>query len=443
MYVCKANLTYNRKNMEKLLQYLWLHRILPLGTLYSTDGEEVEIIDPGVLNRDAGPDFFNAKIKINGILWVGQVEIHTHSSLWTTHGHNKDINYDSVILHVANHIDCPLKRTNGERIPQLQLPCTEQMIKQYRSLCKGIHSPRCAAILPRINKIEKISWFNRLQIERLQMRTTQIHERLALFSGDWSACTFITIARSFGFGLNGDAFEQWARMLNLNAVNKHINDPLQVESIFLGQAGLLEEDIRDDDYYQKLQKEYAYLAHKFTLKHLDPNRWKLMRIRPYNFPPLRIAQLAHLYCQRQGLLSQIIEAPNIAAYEKILQTGCSSYWETHFTFGTTGQQSQPSKKHLTSHTIHLICINAIAPLLFAYGQYIGDELMCEKAHNLLESLPAENNYIIRDWSKMHLEAQNAGDTQALIHLHKEYCLKKRCLYCRFGYFYLKGHTENY
>lgn len=427
--------------MEKLLQYLWLHRILPLGALYSTDGEEIEIIDPGELNRNAGPDFLNAKIKINGVLWAGQVEVHTHSSLWAVHGHDKDPNYDSVILHVANQIDCDLARTNGNKIPQLELPCTEQMVKQYRSLCKGLHSPRCSNILPTLNKIEKTSWLNRLQIERLQMRTAQIQERLKHFMGDWEACAFITIARSFGFGLNGDAFEQWARLLNLRAVDKHRSNAMQVECIFLGQAGLLQEDI-NDEYYKKLQQEYTYLAHKFKLKSLDPIRWKLMRTRPYNFPPLRIAQLAHLYCNRQGLFAQIIEAPTIASIEELLQAGCSTYWESHFTFGNKGQQSPPNKRRLTARTVQLICINAIAPLLFAYGQHIGDELLCEKANDLLESLPAENNYIIRDWSKINMEAQNAGDTQALIHLHKEYCLKKRCLYCRFGYFYLKGRTEN-
>ncbi len=419
--------------MEQLLHYTWKHKIFPLKELQTTLGQSVEILDTGLQNTNAGPDFFNAKIKIDGTLWVGNVEIHSSASDWYKHGHHRDTTYDSVILHVAETIDTPILRSNGQAIPQIQLSCPEYLKKNYRELCQTDIYPPCYKLIPDIPPFQAHSWMSSLQSERLEQKTKQVNERLKRCNSNWEDAFFITLARNFGFSLNGEAFERWANQIPLRAVDKHRDNLFQIEAIFFGQAGFLEENLKDD-YYEKLQKEYLYLAHKFSLQRMDVSLWRFLRLRPGNFPYIRMAQLAWLYYHSQGLLSQLLEATTIEQAKGILSAGTSEYWETHYRFG---EVSPKQSKTLSQASIDLLLINTVCTFLFAYGQHKNNDMLCQRAIQFLETLKPENNYITRMWENCGLKAESAADTQALIQLKKEYCDRKRCLYCRIGYEYLK------
>lgn len=423
--------------MEQLLHYVWKHKIFPLQELRTTTGQPVEVIDAGLPNRNAGPDFFNAKIKIDGTLWVGNVEIHTISSDWNKHGHHTDPAYNSVILHVAGQVDCDVFRSNGDPILQMQLPCPESITTRYDELRLAEMKPPCFSIIPSLSKLTVHSWFSALQTERFEEKTNVIRKRLELLNNHWEDAFFITLARNFGFGVNGDAFEAWAQQLPFRAIDKHRDNLFQVEAIFFGQAGLLENEL-DDEYYQELRREFRYLTRKFGLKNTNPSQWKLSRMRPGSFPHVRIAQLAYLYHKEQSLFSKTMEAETVESIKSIFKIATSPYWETHYNF----HKSSPRKeKTLGNGSINLVIINTIVPFLYAYGLYKGDETLCMRATTLLESMKAENNYITKLWDGSGIPVFTAADSQALIQLQKEYCDKKKCLYCRFGYEYLKTNTK--
>lgn len=419
--------------MEQLLHYVWKHKIFPLKELKTTTGQQVEVIDTGLANTDAGPDFFNAKLKLDGVLWIGNIEIHERSSDWFKHGHHADAGYNSVILHIASEIDTEINRSNGERIPQIQLICPEAVRTNYKELLETDSYPPCYRIIPSLPPFTAHSWMTALQMERFEQKATLLNERLKRCQGNWEDAFFITLARNFGFGLNGDAFETWAHRLPFRAVDKHRNDLFQIEAIFFGQAGILE-DSDGDGYYLRLKKEYTYLQHKFGLIPMDASLWRFLRLRPANFPHIRIAQLACLYHRAYGLLSRIMETETLQGVRDILKGGTSEYWLTHYTFGG----SSPSRpKTLSNTSLDLLIINTVVTFLYAYGLHKGNRVLCARAGSFLEELKAENNYITRMWEQCGMKASNAADSQALIQLKKEYCDKKKCLYCRIGYEYLK------
>ena len=418
--------------MEQLLHYVWKHKIFPLKELKTTTGQQVEVIDTGLANTDAGPDFFNAKLKLDGVLWIGNIEIHERSSDWFKHGHHADAGYNSVILHIASEIDTEISRSNGERIPQIQLICPEAVRTNYKELLETDSYPPCYRIIPSLPPFTAHSWMTALQMERFEQKATLLNERLKRCQGNWEDAFFITLARNFGFGLNGDAFETWAHRLPFRAVDKHRNDLFQIEAIFFGQAGILE-DSDGDGYYLRLKKEYTYLQHKFGLIPMDASLWRFLRLRPANFPHIRIAQLACLYHRAYGLLSRIMETETLQGVRDILKGGTSEYWLTHYTFGG----SSPSRpKTLSNTSLDLLIINTVVTFLYAYGLHKGNRVLCARAGSFLEELKAENNYITRMWEQCGMKASNAADSQALIQLKKEYCDKKKCLYCRIGYEYL-------
>lgn len=419
--------------MEQLLHYVWKHKIFSLKELKTTTGQQVEVIDTGLANTDAGPVFFNAKLKLDGVLWIGNIEIHERSSDWFKHGHHADAGYNSVILHIASEIDMEISRSNGERIPQIQLICPEAVRTNYKELLETASYPPCYRIIPSLSPFTAHSWMSALQMERFEQKATLLNERLKRCQGNWEDAFFITLARNFGFGLNGDAFETWAHQLPFRAVDKHRNDLFQIEAIFFGQAGILE-DSDGDGYYLRLKKEYTYLQHKFGLIPMDASLWRFLRLRPANFPHIRIAQLACLYHRAYGLLSRIMETETLQGVRDILKGGTSEYWLTHYTFGG----SSPSRpKTLSNTSLDLLIINTVVTFLYAYGLHKGNPVLCARAGSFLEELKAENNYITRMWEQCGMKTSNAADSQALIQLKKEYCDKKKCLYCRIGYEYLK------
>lgn len=429
--------------MEQLLHYVWKHKLFPLTELSTTQGRRVEVIDPGLHNSNAGPDFFNAKVKINGMLWVGNIEIHDKASDWVLHGHDKDERYDNVILHVCGCVDAEVMNSKGEYLTQMVLSVPDSVINNYKELLSVDQYPPCYQIIPSLARLTVHAWMSALQTERLSQKTEAIEERVKICNGDWENAYFVTLARNFGFGINGDAFEEWALHIPLHAVDHHRDDLFQIEAIFMGQAGLLEldtiperyqKDALNDGYFAKLRKEYQYLAHKFGLKPMDYKLWRFLRLRPQNFPHIRISQLAYLYHQRRASLSQLLETYSVKDAKEVLATAVTPYWETHYTFGSTSVRND---KNLSPFSLDLLCINTVVPILFAYGRHRGEEKYCDRAFDFLEQLKPENNYIIRLWQQCGLVVENAGDSQALIQLKKEYCDKKECLRCRFGYEYLK------
>lgn len=434
--------------MEHLLHYVWKHKMFPLQILRTAgDGLEVEVIDPGLPHKDAGPDFFNAKIKIAGTLWVGNVELHLCSSDWYRHRHDTDPAYNNVVLHVVQAADCRVVTADGKTLPQLELSVPESVQANYRELRATDDYPRCHRMVPRFSTMTVHSWLSALLCERLEERAGRVLKRCEALQGDWETAFFITLARNFGFGLNGDAFEAWAWHLSPSALGKHRDNPFQIEAFFLGQAGLLVPEAlptgcRDaavaDGYYQQLVREYDYLAVKFGLTPMSCYEWKYLRLRPQNFPHLRIVQLAHLYCSGSASLSRILEAPDSVALCELLQTQVSAYWQTHYLFGCS---SPGNDKKLSRSSLHLLLINTVAPTLYAYGMQHGQSRYCDRAIALLEALKAENNFIIRQWEACGIHVTSAADSQALIQLKREYCDRNECLRCRFGFEFLRGKRE--
>ncbi len=429
--------------MEQLLHYVWKHKLFPLYPLQTTILQGVEVIDPGLHNRNAGPDFFNAKVKINGTLWVGNVEIHVKASDWYLHGHDKDSRYDNVILHVCATIDIDAKNSKGEPLTQMQISIPDNVMRHYQELLTIDQYPPCYQIIPSLTRLTVHSWMSALQAERLSQKTEAIEERVKKCNGDWENAYFVTLARNYGFGINGDTFEQWAHSIPLHAVDHHRDNLFQIEAIFLGQAGLLSQDsipsryqenALKDEYFAKLRSEYTYLAHKFSLTPIDHTLWRFLRLRPQNFPHIRLSQLANLYFQRKASLSQLLEATTVEQAKAVLATSVTPYWETHYTFGS---ESIRNEKRLSPLSLNLLIINTVVPILFAYGRHRGEEKYCDRAFDLLEALRPENNHIVRMWQQCGLSVENAGDSQALIQLKKEYCDKKECLRCRIGYEYLR------
>ena len=415
----------------------------PAGGLTTTDGREVEVIDPGLHNRNQGPDFFNAKVKIGGRLWVGNVEIHDRTTDWYRHGHDRDAAYDSVVLHVVGQADGEVTTTSGQPIAQLELMVPPAVSEHYRQLMQTEDYPPCYAIIPQLSTLMVHSWLSALQTERLEQKTQAIARRAERSNGSWEEAYFVTLARNYGFGINGDAFEQWAQNVPLQAVGKHRDDLFQVEAIFMGQAGLLDPEAIPgrhwaealaDGYFARLANEYRYLAHKFSLQPIDRRLWRFLRLRPQNFPHIRLAQLATLYCERRTGLAALASCTTIEQLKDLMQTRVTPYWQTHYTFGPAHPRSE---KMLSEASLQLLVINTCIPMLFAYGRHTSDERLCDRAFELLEQLKAEQNHIVRMWRKCGLEVKSAADSQALIQLKREYCDRRDCLRCRFGYEYLK------
>ncbi len=429
--------------MESLLQYVWKHKLFPLSGLKTEDGAEVEVIDTGLQNADAGPDFFNAKVKIGGTVWIGNVEIHERSSAWHTHGHDRDKAYDNVVLHVAGDVDAEVTTADGRRVPQVRMAVPPSVADNYEALLTADRYPPCYAVIPGLARLTVHGWMSRLLTERLERKTEAIMRRVELCGGSWESALFVTMARNYGFGVNGDAFERWAMSIPLQGLARHRDDLFQIEAVFMGQAGLLDPaaiperrraEAESDAYFDRLRHEYLYLAHKFGLKPIDAGAWKFMRMRPQNFPYVRLSQLAALYHSCRADLSRLAECDTAERMRQLLGTSATEYWQTHYTFG---RASSRSAKSLSAASLDLIIINTAAPVLFAYGRHRRDDAMCDRAFDILAQLKAEDNHIVRLWRECGLKADNAGDSQALIQLKTAYCDRKDCLRCRIGYEYLR------
>lgn len=414
---------------ESILHYIWQQKLFVSNDMMTTDGEQIEVIDVGKLNIDAGPDFFNAKIKIGDTLWAGNIEIHSLSSDWFKHNHQDNIAYDSVILHIVKKSDTEVYRTDGEKIPQVELNFSKQIETDYIQLISEKKWIPCADKIKFVPEIFIQSWKNTLLVERLEQKMEAIVNLLNANNQHWEEAFYITLARNFGFGTNSQAFEQLAKATPLSALGKHKNNLFQLEAILFGQSGLLDNSFKDE-YVEKLKKEYEFLAAKFDLKPLVASQWKLLRLRPDNFPHVRIAQFAALIHSSSKLFSKIIEYPELDYLNKIFDLKPAEYWQTHYTFAS---ESIKKSKSLGQLSKNILYINTVIPFLFCYGSQKGNQEMKDKALELLEAIPGERNSIITGWKSLGLKLNTAYDSQAFLQLKKNYCDDKKCLRCRIGH----------
>ena len=401
--------------------------------MITTEGYTIEVIDPGLENGNAGPDFFNAKIKIDGTLWAGSVDLHDKASDWLLHCHHLNKAYDNVILHVVGVDDFQPKRTNGESIPQLVLTIPKHVSRNAEWLLYRETLLPCLEFIPQMDSLHVAGWLEALLTERLERKTQDIFRLLELYKEDWNEAFYVTLTRNFGFGLNNDAFERLAKSIPFRCIQKQRYNHSQIEALLLGQAGMLREK-KEDDYYRLLQREYTFLKHKYKLTPLEDCVFKNLRTRPINFPYLKIAQLASFWVQHDTLFSTILEIGTPSDVKRFFKVSPSKYWETHYHF----QYASPKKeKIIGENALNILLINTVVPMYFAYGIYHKQSEYCERALQLLESIPPERNSIVSMFEKAGIKVQNACDTQGLIQLKREYCEKKKCLYCRIGFRMLK------
>ncbi|MDR1680807.1 MAG: DUF2851 family protein [Prevotellaceae bacterium] len=418
---------------EEFLHFAWEYGLFDKSDLQTTEGEPVEIVAPGQHNTDAGPDFFNAKIKIGDTLWAGNVEIHCRASDWSRHEHSRDRSYDNVILHVVADNDRPVACPDGQLLPTLVLRCAPEPEQRYTALLQSSEWVPCGTAVAQIDLFRIKYFLGRLLIERLERKSQQINGVLQATQNDWREVFHRLLFRAFGFSVNADPFEMLAKATPMAAIGKHRHSLMQIEALLFGQAGFLQGEA-NDPYQQALQKEYAFLQAKFSLTPLEKHIWKFLRLRPYNFPTVRIAQLARLLQQSDNLMDRIIYFRTTDELYTLFDVQASAYWDTHFTFEKTAGQLP---KTLGRTSAEQILINVLIPFLFACGRRQGDDTLCHKAIALLETLPPEKNRITNGWASIGLTAENAFCTQAFIQLKTNYCDKKQCLKCNIGHLKLK------
>ena len=413
------------------MQYVWKHRLWRSEDMVTNTGKKVRVVDPGLLNTDAGPDFFNAKIEIDGHMWVGNVEMHYRATDWKRHRHDSDKAYDSVILHVVAKDDAPVRRTNGELIPQLVLEVSPQFNADYASLVGATIEVPCATKIKQVPHLTIVEWVEGLAFERLHGKVERIHQLLDSFNGSWEDVCYVTLARNFGFGINNDAFERLARRTPLRLLGKHSDSVLQIEALLFGQAGMLDAQKPGmDSYYNQLCTEYAFLSNKFQLTPMEKESWKLFRIRPQNFPYRRIAMLAQFIEGGFRMMNRILEAEGEKEMRALFEVELSGYWTKHYTFGKPNERATAT---LSRRSIDIILINTVAPLLYAYGELTGNYEMTDKAIKLLEDLRAESNSIVSHFVAYGIDCPDALTSQALVQLKREYCDARKCIYCKIGH----------
>ncbi|HEY3370933.1 MAG TPA: DUF2851 family protein [Prolixibacteraceae bacterium] len=414
---------------EDFLQFIWKHGLYLTDKLETTDGEPIEIISPGQSNYDSGPDFFNARVRIGQTSWAGNIEIHQKSSHWYQHKHDSDAAYDNVILHVVEVHDKNVQ-VKSHRLPTFILSYRDEILNNYEHLLKSNHWIACQERLPQVDPFILRFWFSALMIERLESKTGEIVKLLEQNKNNWNETFYQLLARNFGMKTNALPFELLAKSLSLNLLSKHNNDLFQIEALLFGQSGLLNETLLGDDYYLSLRKEYSFMYKKYGLSGMESHLWKFMRLRPINFPTIRIAQLARLLHHSSALFSHILETENLDELRQLFKVTASSYWDTHYRFNKPSGESRP--KALGELAFNNLVINAIVPMLFVWGDQHMDQGMKDRALLLLEKLDAEDNQIIRKWNEAGIESRTAFETQALLQLKNNYCDQKKCLNCQLG-----------
>jgi hypothetical protein len=439
-----------RIRMEMVYQYYWQMCVKRGDTFRLVDGRDMTILSPGILNRDAGPDFFYAKLKINGEVWVGNVEVHTKASDWQRHRHSSDTAYDNVVLHVVAIDDARVTGKDGAEIAQLVVTPPHYFFSNINAVMNSRNNYiKCAASLDRIDAIHKKDWLTSLSGMRMQAKAARITAILERFSGDWQQTCFVALATALGFNLNNAPFEVLASSIPLKILSHHSDSIFQLEALLFGRGGFLANvKVTDGDYIRSLQREYQFLATKYGFNALSGCTWKYARTRPANFPHRRIALLA-AFCEGGfSLLSDILAAQgDCKKLHALFAKRVSRYWQSHYSFSSAENNipvtdENRSNGGLSPDSLDLICINMIAPLYYAYGLSTGKKEYLNIAANIWDSIPEERNTITRSWRAAGITADNAAESQALIHLYKEFCINNRCADCRFFYQLMRRDMES-
>ena len=396
----------------------------------TVDGSRLTIIDQGRLNTDAGPDFFNAKVRIGDETWVGNVEIHVRASDWFRHHHDTDPAYDTVILHVVEKDDIAIHRPDGSVIPQVVMPFAENFSRLYDEFVNNPASQLpCAPYLADIPSIHVTSWIEALAYERINAKCERILGILDHSAGDWEQACFVILARTLGFGVNNDAFESVARSLPLPFLGKHSDSLLSLEALLFGQAGVLDVAADHVPYLEQLKNEYAFLTNKFQLRPPEL-QIKMARMRPQNFPHRRLALLAHFCHGGFRLMARIAAAQTTDEARAIFDIPLTGFWANHYTFTSPADADM---RVLSQRTIDSIIINTVVPLAVTFFRYNGDSAAADRAMRMLDEIRSESNSVVDLFLKAGLKCRDAFTSQALIQLRREYCEKRKCLYCRFGH----------
>lgn len=416
---------------EDFLHYIWQYKKFELNNLLTTQHEELQVIAVGQHNHNAGPDFFNAQLNIAGQRWAGNVEIHIKSSDWFVHNHEQDKAYDNVILHVVYEHDTNVFRKDNTAIPTLELKnyIHKSLLHNYQSLMANQHKwINCENNFAEVNNFTLENWLERLYIERLQRKANHIETLLQASTNNWEAVLFMQLAKNFGLKVNAEAFYSMAQSIPFSVIRKVQSNQNQLEALLYGQAGMLQTDV-ENAYVNNLKKEYQFLKQKFQLDNNQVVQMQFFRLRPSNFPTIRISQLANLYHQHQSLFSKVIEANSLKDFYKLFKVATSEFWLTHYTFD---KASKSTTKSLTKPFIDLLLINTILPIKFCYAKQKGNTAVEEEVLKIANAITSESNAIIIAFNSLKKVSKSAMNSQALIQLKTEYCDKNKCLQCAVG-----------
>lgn len=421
---------------EEFLHFVWQFRLFDTRNLQLSDGQPLQLLHCGFPNKHAGPDFTQAKIVIDGTTWVGQVEVHLKSSDWYHHQHQQDLAYENVILHVVWEHDMEIKRLDGTTLPTLVLKdkIASHLFENYQNLISSVNSFPCENQISTIDSFVVNNFLSRILVERLEEKCTEIFERLDQLNGNWDETFYHFMAKNFGFKVNALPMQLLAQSLPQNLFAKHKDQALQIEALVFGQAGFLQQHF-EDEYPNLLKKEYLFLSKKYALKPIDISLWKFLRMRPQNFPTLRLAQFAALIVKSNHLFSKVLEVKNVKDLSLLFNSlPIHSFWETHYHFN---KGAEKVSMQLGKSSIDNILINTVAFFLFAYGKYTAQANFQTRAFYLLESIQPARNNIISNYLEAGVAVQHASQTQALLQLRKNYCNHKKCLNCGIGLKILK------
>ncbi len=423
---------------EALLHFIWQFQLFDQKNLTTTVTKEpIEVKRTGYHNHDAGPDFMNARIRVGDTLWAGHVEIHQKATDWFQHGHHHDPAYRNVILHVVLMDDRQAPESDSiSHIPcvTLQHRITHSLLDRYEHLLANQQWIPCAEHFQEVETFTVRHWLNRLQVERLNAKQTLIERLLSENNNDWQETLHQLLARNFGFKVNAEPFERLAKSTPYRIIGKHTDQPFQLEALLFGQAGMLGGSY-SDAYPRQLQEEYEFLQQKYRLIPMEPHEWNHLRLRPANFPTVRIAQIAQFLSHAKGLFHLFLNADTLERLRPIFQVETTSYWHDHYWPDKKAKESRP--KRLGKKSIDNLMINTVVPFIFSYGQIREELAMVDQAINLLETMPPEQNSILKKWESLGAPHKNAGHSQALLHLKKHYCDAKQCLSCEIGMAILK------
>ena len=420
---------------EDFYHYVWQHQYFDKADLRTAAGEEIQVLKPGHRNADAGPDFLNARLRVGDVEWNGAVEIHLRASDWTRHNHQTDPKYDQVILHVVGQHDADVARTNGSLIPALALQArvAPELLARYQALMEAPAAAPlpCAPLLHLVPEITRTMMVERTLLERVERKADDIMTLHQHLGQDWEATAYHALMAAFGFQKNSEPLARLAKALPLNVLRRHRHDQRQLEALLFGQAGFLveNEETAADDYICDLRQEYEFLRHKYQLSEtaLAVHEWNYLRLRPANFPPVRLGQLAGLLHARPALFDALLTAQSVAALSEFFQASAPEYWRTHFRPGRAGKVPGLGKS-----SIELLITNVVVPLRVAYARHVGQPELVESTVALLSVLPAEHNQYTDVYEALGFAHRSAADSQGLLALHKSYCAPRRCLHCTIG-----------